>query len=109
MVYPLFGRRNPNLAEEVSMENPIEMLDRLHVQPGELELYVGYGSNDEFNLDAQIESFLYRARQKGIEVGVECLPDGAHDVTTALRLMPGIFAWLCPRLAAYSPCSPVTP
>jgi S-formylglutathione hydrolase FrmB len=100
---PLFGRDNPDALALVIRENPIEMLDLYDVRPGQLEMYVAYGGRDEFNLDAQVESFLYRARQRGLGVGVGYDPRGHHDRATALRLLPGIVEWLRPRLAPYSP------
>jgi S-formylglutathione hydrolase FrmB len=102
VVGPLYGL-TPEAVYEVSRENPIEMLDRLDVRPGELAMYAGYGGRDQFNIDAQVESFLYRARQRGLCVAVGYDPNGRHDLATALRLMPGAFAWLNEQLAPYSP------
>src|SRR5262249_25971828 len=87
-------------------ENPIEMVDRLALRPGDLEMFVAYGGKDEFNIDAQVESFLYLAHYRHLEVGVAYDPKGRHDVATAVKLFPDIIAWLAPRLAPYSsgPC-----
>jgi hypothetical protein len=103
VVYPLYGRHNPDTIALVSENNPIEMLDTYDVKPGEFDLYVGYAGKDEFNIDAQVESFLYRAHEKGIEVGVGYDPKGKHDTKTALGLLPGLIDWLRPRLEPYSP------
>jgi hypothetical protein len=103
VIYPLYGRNNPDTISLVSANNPIELLDSLDIKPGEVELYVAYGGKDEFNLDAQIESFLYRAHEKGIEVGVGYDPKGRHNTRTALGLLPGLIDWLRPRLEPYSP------
>jgi hypothetical protein len=93
----------PQTAAEVSWENPIEMIDRLHLQEGELAMYIAYGGKDEFNIDAQVESFLYRAEQRGLTVSVGYAPHGRHNYATARRLFPGVVRWLGPRLAPYSP------
>jgi S-formylglutathione hydrolase FrmB len=103
VVYPLYGRNDPDIVALVSRENPIEMLDQYDVRPGDLQMYVAYAGKDEFNLDAQAESFLYRAKQKGLEVGVGYEPNGRHNVRTGLKLLPGIVEWLRPRLEPYSP------
>lgn len=100
---PLYGRNNPDTAAEISRENPIEMLDLYNVQPGQIEMYIAYAGRDQFNIDAQVESFLYRARQRGLCVGVGYAPKGRHDRATAFQLMPGLFEWLAPRLAPYPP------
>jgi S-formylglutathione hydrolase FrmB len=101
---PLFGRNDPTAVARISEENPIEMLDRYGVKPGQLEMYIAYGGKDEFNIDAQVESFLYAARCRGLEVAVDYDPRGHHNRATAFRLMPGTFAWLAQRLAPFVPC-----
>lgn len=100
---PLYGRNNPDTLPEISRENPIEMLDLYDVRPGLIEMYVAYAGRDQFNIDAQVESFLYHARQRGLCVGVGYAPKGHHDRATAYQLMPGLLEWLAPRLAPYSP------
>jgi pimeloyl-ACP methyl ester carboxylesterase len=102
-LYPLYGRDNPNLAELVAMDNPIEMLDAYNIKRGDLELFIGYAGNDEFNIDAQVESFLYRAKQKKICVTTAYDPDGRHNARTALKLLPYAIDWIAPRLRPYSP------
>ena len=66
-------------------------------------MYLAYGGTDQFNLDAQVESFLFRAREKGLTVDVSYLPRGKHDIRTARKFLPDIIAWLAPKLAPYSP------
>jgi pimeloyl-ACP methyl ester carboxylesterase len=101
---PLFGRRDPSAVERISQENPLEMLELYDVHEGEREMYIAYGGKDEFNIDAQVESFLYVARQRGLTVAVNYDPHGHHNRATAYRLLPGTFQWLAPRLAPYAPC-----
>jgi S-formylglutathione hydrolase FrmB len=101
IIDPIFGRDDDAL-EQISRHNPIELLDSYHLRPGELEMYVCYGKYDEFNLAAQIESFLYAARQRCLQVGVGYDPEGHHDLATAVRLLPGLIDWLGPRLAPYA-------
>ena len=71
---------------------------RENLKPGELELYVGYGQKDEFNVAAQVESFLHVAKQRGIEVTVDRDPQGGHDVATGLRLLPHMAEWVSKRV-----------
>ncbi len=101
---PLFGRRDPGATERISQENPIEMLDSYGVQEGQLQMFIAYGGKDQFNIDAQVESFLYAARQRCLTVGVAYDPHGRHNRATAYRLMPDVFKWLAPRLAPFAPC-----
>jgi S-formylglutathione hydrolase FrmB len=102
LLNPLYGRRNPETLPSIIRNNPVEMLDLYDVQPGQLDMYVAYGGKDQFNIDAQVESFLFVARARGLEVGVGYEPNGKHDRPTAEKLMPGIIEWLAPRLAPFT-------
>lgn len=102
VVYPLYGR-GPDAIRQLSLHNPIEMLDRFNIRPGQLEMHVAYGGQDEFNIDAQVESFLYRAKQKGLKVTVTYDPCGRHDTQTAMRFLEPLVTWLAPRIAPYAP------
>ncbi|MCS6851368.1 MAG: alpha/beta hydrolase-fold protein [Gemmataceae bacterium] len=98
MVRPFFGWGPEGLAR-LSANNPIELLDRCGVQPGMFALHVSYIHDDQLNADAQIESFLYVARHRGINVDVHYRPrGGAHTVGTGLQLLPATLHWLGPRL-----------
>lgn len=100
---PLYDRNDPDIVEQVSRENVIEMIDHHGLRDGELNMYVAYGGRDQFNIHAQVESFLYRARERSLTVAVGYDPNGKHDLATALKLFPGIVEWLRPLLTPYSP------
>lgn len=102
VIGPLFGR-SPKEIGFLIRENPAEMLAHYDVRAGELAMYVAYGGKDEFNVDAQVESFLYLARQRGLRVDVGYEPDGRHDFATALCLFPGVIQWLSVQLDGYGP------
>jgi hypothetical protein len=102
VIDPLFGL-GPQALAAVTRENPIEMIDHFHITPGLLEMYVAYGGKDEFNIDAQVESFLYRARERGLCVDVGYEPKGRHNLKTAIKLSCGVMEWLGPRLAPFGP------
>lgn len=100
LVQPLFGCFNPEAIHLIARENPIEMLETHNVRPGELGMFVGYGRNDEFNIDAQVESFLDVAKARGLTVRVAYDPEGRHNLATGRRLYPAFAAWLAEWLAA---------
>jgi S-formylglutathione hydrolase FrmB len=102
VIDPLFGR-GPEALERVIWENPIEMIDRFGLQEGVLDMFVAYGCRDEFNIDAQVESFVYRAKERGLTIEVVSDPKGRHNVATAKKFFPILADWLNPRLAPYSP------
>jgi hypothetical protein len=99
----LYSRRSPETLPAIISNNPIEMLDLYDVQPGQLGMYVAYSGRDQFNIDAQVESFLFVARRRCLEVGVGYEPRGRHDRPTAQKLLPGIIDFLDSRLTPYSP------
>ena len=76
-------------------------MDEYNLKPGELDLYVAYGGLDEFNITAQAESFLYRAKERGLDIGVEYDPYGRHDPDSGMRLFPGAHRWLMPLMERY--------
>ncbi|HLJ96300.1 MAG TPA: alpha/beta hydrolase-fold protein [Gemmataceae bacterium] len=93
----------PETVAQVSWDNPIEMIDRLCLQEGELCMYVAYGGRDEFNITAQVESFLFRARQRGLSITVAYDPRGKHDFASAQKFWPSVMEWLYPLVAPFSP------
>jgi hypothetical protein len=106
---PLFGR-SPDALSRIAYENPAEMITTYDLKPGELEMFAGYGGRDEFNIDAQVESFLYLAKCRGLTVTSVCLPNGRHNTETGKKLLPYLFTWMAPRIAPYAPpclCAPV--
>jgi S-formylglutathione hydrolase FrmB len=102
LIGPTLGG-TPNVIERMAWENPIEMLKRLNLQPGELDMYIAYGGKDQFNIATQVRSFLWVARHRGLEVSVGYDPNGRHSTATAERLFPEIIRWLKPRLGPYAP------
>ncbi len=102
LIYPLYGR-GPQAVAMLSLENPIEMLDRCNVQPGDLAMYVAYGGRDEFNIAAHVESFLFVARQRGLSMQTAFDPEAEHDRGVIQEFLPGIIAWLAPQLAPFAP------
>jgi len=98
---PIYGK-GPEVIDAMQKENPIELLETLNIKPGELDLYVAYAGKDEFNIDAQVESFLHVARERGLDITVGYDPKGRHSYTTAKKLFPGIAEWLRPRLQPFA-------
>ncbi len=102
---PLVGRRSPSdrTIEFMSIESPREMMRRLAIQPDEFGMFVGYGTKDQFNIDAMCRHFLDDAARRGIVPEVAVVPDGGHDAKTALAMFGPLTRWLSCRLAAYVP------
>src|SRR6202023_2796211 len=99
---PLIGY-GPDAMAKLSRFNPIEVMEQYDLKDGELSLFVGYGGRDEFNMGAQVESFLYRAKERGVTVEVTFDPQGKHDVASGRRLFPDAVRWIAPLMAPYYP------
>lgn len=100
---PLVGRNSTEPTKFVSQENPYEMLASYDVRPGEFNLFIGYGRRDEFNIDAAVESFLDEAKRHQIEVETLVLPEGRHNLATAVSMLPDLNQWLVKHVAPYAP------
>ncbi len=108
VIRPVFGEGDDALLG-IAAANPLELVVRTGLRNGELSMFVGYAGRDEFNIDAQVDSFLYYAKFKGLGVAVAFEPDGRHDFVTAMKLLPAAIRWLGPQLAPYAPVCPVAP
>lgn len=102
MIAPVFGEGSDVIAK-VAAENPAEMLVNRDIKPGDLEMFAGYGQRDEFNFDAQTESFAAVARGRGLQIHTVMVPGGKHDKETAARMLPNFVEWLRPKLEPYAP------
>jgi pimeloyl-ACP methyl ester carboxylesterase len=99
----LFNFKDPNIAAEIAAVNPTEMLDFYNIKNGMLNMYLAYGRKDEFNLDAQAESFLHHAQSKGIHVDVDYDPHGRHNTATAKRFIPNMIDWFAIQFKGMEP------
>jgi hypothetical protein len=101
LIAPVFGE-GPDVIAKIAADNPAEMLTTYKVKPGELEMFAGYARYDEFNFDAETESFAYIARGLGLTVNTVMVP-GKHDKQTAMQMLPAFVDFLGPRLKPYAP------
>ncbi len=102
ILLPAFGRGSSGILL-ASASNPIEMIDRFHIKPGQVDMFICMAGKDNFNLDAQAQSFEFLARHRGLEVGTYFDPEGRHNIATAQRMIPIVFRWLNERLQALGP------
>jgi S-formylglutathione hydrolase FrmB len=103
VIKPIFGEGDEALVN-ISENNPLELVLKTGLRNGELSMFVGYAGRDEFNIDAQVESFLYYAKHRGLGVAVAYEPDGHHDLVTTMKFVPSVIRWLAPQLEPYAPC-----
>ena len=100
---PVFGEGDAATAD-ITANNPIELVDRTHLKNGDLAMFIGYGGKDEFNIDSQVDSFLYLCKHRGIGVYVAYNPHGHHNAATCAECAPAFFEFLSQRLGGFGPC-----
>ena len=107
-IHPAFGA-GPEALALAAQENPIELLERHPLRSGDLDMWVGYAEEDEFNLDAQAESFIFAARQRGLDVSCYRVRRGRHSEATALVMLPDAVRWMRETMERHGVAGPVAP
>lgn len=69
-IRPVFGD-GPGVVSRIAAVNPADLLFTSGIRPGELAMYVNYPARDNYNFDAQAESFAWLARGQGLAVDLE--------------------------------------
>jgi S-formylglutathione hydrolase FrmB len=90
---PVYGP-GPDMIAKIARDNPADLLSSTGLQPGELALYVNYPGRDNYNFDAQDESFAWLAAQRGIAVELAEIPSGRHNLPYIEHAQPLTYVWL---------------
>jgi S-formylglutathione hydrolase FrmB len=104
-IEPVFGE-GAAVASRITRTNPADLIFSTDLQPGQLSIYVNYPGCDNFNFDAQAESFQWLAAQRGIEVTLVRDPKATHTLSYFRNNMCPAFIWLGQHILAPAPCSP---
>src|ERR1700759_3993278 len=89
---PAFG--NGDIVPALQATNPADRIFSYDLRPGELAIYANYGGRDNFNFDAQVESFAWLASTRGIAVTLERDPEGTHSLRYLRENMERMLLWL---------------
>ncbi len=90
---PVYGEPG-QVAPRVIRDNPADVLLTSGVGPGELAIHINYPSNDNYNFDAQCQSFAWLAARRGVGVDIRVTPGAQHDLSYIEGAMPLTFCWL---------------
>jgi S-formylglutathione hydrolase FrmB len=101
-IEPVYGS-GPDVIAAIARDNPADLIMTTGLQPGELALYVNYPGRDNYNFDAQDQSFAWLAAQRGIVVDLADSPSGRHNLPYIERAMPLAFLWLGRHLLPPTP------
>jgi len=99
-VRPVLGD-DPGVIERTIAINPADLIFLTNLQPGQLAMYVNYGTEDNFNFDAQGASFAWLAAQRGVAVTVQPVPGAQHDIAYFRANHLPAYLWLATQLAPY--------
>lgn len=91
---PVFGEGHAEVYDRIIRENPADLIFSTNLQPGELAIYLNYPARDNFNFDAQAESFQWLAASRGIAVDAEPIPHARHTLHYFNSNHPRAFLWL---------------
>ncbi len=105
---PVFGCR-PGVAEAIRSENPADLLSSTALLPGELSIYVNYPGCDNFNFDAQAESFVWLAAQRGVCVTTQRVPLATHSLLYFIHNHIPAYRWLASHLLPPAPVATTRP
>jgi hypothetical protein len=98
---PVFG--GGDIVPELAQTNPADRLFSTNIQPGELAIYANYGGRDNFNFDAQVESFAWLAATKGVAVTLDRDPNGTHSLRYLRNNMGRTLQWLGQHIVPPTP------
>lgn len=96
-IEPVFGT-DPGVHERVIAMNPADQIFLTGLKPCELAIYVNYPGCDNFNFDAQDESFAWLATQQGVSVHLESDPLGRHSLLYFRANHVPAYRWLAGHL-----------
>jgi S-formylglutathione hydrolase FrmB len=90
---PVYGP-DPGVIGRVARDNPADLIASTDLRPGELAIYVNYPGRDNYNFDAQAESFAWLAARRGVEVELTREPRGQHNLRYIEAAEPPAYRWL---------------
>lgn len=94
---PVFGS-GPGVAQRIMQENPADLIFSTGLKPGELAIYLNYPGRDNWNFDAQDESFVWLAAQNGIGVTAQRDPCARHGLVYFRTNHEPLYRWLSGHL-----------
>ena len=95
---PVFGNDVVAVRGEIAAVNPADILFTAPISQGRPAIYINYAGHDNFNFDAQAESFIWLARSQGIHVDAEVDPKARHNLLYFRRNHILAYHWLASHL-----------
>lgn len=97
-IAPVFGDDVNAVPTKIMAINPADLLFTANPAPGRPAMYVHFAGRDNWNFDAQAESFIWLAQGRGLPVDVDRTPHGRHNLPYLSRSHDPAFDWLARHL-----------
>ncbi len=94
---PVFGCL-PDVVSAIRANNPADLIFSTDLRPGELAIYANYPMRDNWNFDAQNQSFQWLAAQRGIQVDLVGIPGAHHSLAYFRSNHIPAYHWLAHHL-----------
>jgi S-formylglutathione hydrolase FrmB len=99
---PVYGE-GPGVIDQIRQDNPADLLGSTGLGPGELAIYVNYPGKDNYNFDAQGQSFAWLARLRGVDVTLVEAPGERHTLRYFRSQERPAYLWLADHLLPPAP------
>jgi S-formylglutathione hydrolase FrmB len=103
-IEPVFGS-GPDVIARVIEVNPADQIFRTDLRPCELAIYVNYPGRDNYNFDAQDESFAWVASLRGVSLTLESDPCARHSLSYFRANHLRAYRWLACHLLPPTDCA----
>lgn len=97
-IEPVFGDDASTIPAKIMAINPADLLFTANPTPGRPAIYVHFAGRDNWNFDAQAESFLWLAQTRGLPVDLDLNPRGRHNLPYLRGSHNPAFEWLARHL-----------
>ena len=96
-IEPVFGS-GPEVVPRIQAVNPADLIFTTALRPCELAIYVNYPEKDNYNFDAQDQSFAWLAGLNGVDITLEASPCGRHNLAYFKANHMPAYRWLACHL-----------
>ena len=96
-VEPVYGK-GADVISGLTRDNPADLIFTTDLKPGELAIYANYPCKDNWNFDAQAQSFGWLAAQRGVAVTLVGVPGAQHTLRYFRSQQRPAYTWLSQQL-----------
>jgi len=102
-VEQVFGHDPHEVITRLTSVNPANLITSTDLKPGQIAIYLNEAGRDGYNIDAQIQSFVWLASQRGIAVARDIDETAGHNLRYFHRSHMPAYKWLAGQLLPPTP------